>query len=183
MRGVELARLLAGVGGEVADEVLVDEAEDIVVLALVHRDVVDEVQEVADGLGARAVRVAQLGQPGFQRGEHLVEHLPVRRVDVPAECGKRLGDIGCREIVALLDPCGEQILTGDEIAQVDAHMVGGLPIILAEAVQVLVLPVVAPQIFLLLVGKEFVEDETQDVVLVLVGLNFGAHPVGGLPDF
>ena len=33
-----------------------------------------------------------------------------------------------------------------------------------------------------LVGQVFVEDEAKDVVFVFVGLDLGAHLVGGLPD-
>ncbi len=43
VRRVELARFFACVGGEHPDEILVDEAEDIVALAAVHGDVFDEV--------------------------------------------------------------------------------------------------------------------------------------------
>ena len=47
VRGVELAGLLTRIGSKVADEVLVDETEHVVVLATVHRDIFDEVDEVA----------------------------------------------------------------------------------------------------------------------------------------
>ena len=47
MRRIELAGLLTRIGSKVADEVLVDEAEHVVVLATVHRDIFDEVDEVA----------------------------------------------------------------------------------------------------------------------------------------
>ncbi len=77
MRGVELAGLLAGVGREVADQVLVDVAEHIVALLAVHRDVADELQQRADRLGLRPGGVPQLREAGLEGVEDLVEHVPV----------------------------------------------------------------------------------------------------------
>ena len=49
-RRVELTGLLTRIGSEVANQILIDEAEGVVVLPAVHRNVLDEVDEVASGL-------------------------------------------------------------------------------------------------------------------------------------
>ena len=85
MRRIELPSFLTGVGGKVADQVLIDEAKHVVVLATVHRNVLDEVDEVASSLGLAACIGAELGETGLQRVEDAVEDALAGRVDVAAE--------------------------------------------------------------------------------------------------
>ena len=51
VRRIELPCFLAGVGSELADEVLVDIAKNVVVLLAVHGNLIDEMDEVAYCLG------------------------------------------------------------------------------------------------------------------------------------
>jgi hypothetical protein len=137
MRGIELAGLFAGVDGKVADEVLVDETEHIVVLPAVHRDVLDEIDEVAGGLGLAASIGSQLGEAGLQRVEDAVENALACWVDVAAEGGKRITDIRYIEVPALCHPGGEEIVVGDEVAALAFDELDRLLVVFHQAGQVL----------------------------------------------
>lgn len=78
MGRVELPCLLAHIGRKIADQILVDVAEYVVVLLSVHGDIVDELQEAANGLRARPGGVAELGEAGLEGLENLVEDIFVR---------------------------------------------------------------------------------------------------------
>ena len=45
----------------------------------------------------------------------------MRRIDIAGERRKRITHIGNLEIVALLDPCGKQVVIGDEVAALTLH--------------------------------------------------------------
>ncbi len=49
VRRIELAGFLARIGSKVANQILVDEAQHVIVLAAIHRDILDEVDEIASG--------------------------------------------------------------------------------------------------------------------------------------
>jgi len=51
VRRIEFAGLLARVRGEVADQVFINKAEDVVILLPVHRDIFDQVDKLTNGLG------------------------------------------------------------------------------------------------------------------------------------
>ena len=137
MRRVELACLLAGVGGEVADEVLVDEAEHVVVLATVHRDVFDEVDEVASGLGLAPCVGAELGETGPQRVEDAVEDALASRVDVAAKGIEGVANVRNLEVAALGDPGGEEVVVGDEVAALALDELDRLLVVFHQVGQVL----------------------------------------------
>lgn len=181
VRGVELAGLLAGVGGEVADEVLVDEAQHVVVGPAVHRDVLDEVDEVAGGLGLAARIGAQLGEARLQRVEDAVEDALAGRVDIAAEGGESVAYVRYLEVSALCHPGGEEVAVGDEVAALALDELDRLLVVFHQAGQVLLGEVARLQAGNLGLGKELVEDESQNVVLVLVSFDLGSHLVGGLP--
>ena len=48
---VELTGFFPGIGGKHANEILIDKAQDIVVLLTVHRDFIDKTNEITDSLG------------------------------------------------------------------------------------------------------------------------------------
>ena len=50
MWGIEFACLLTGICCEVRNQILIDEAEDIIILLATHRDLIDQLNQVADGL-------------------------------------------------------------------------------------------------------------------------------------
>ena len=181
VRGVELAGLLAGVGSEIADEVLVDEAEHVVVGPAVHRDVLDEVDEVAGGLGLAPCVGAELGETGLQRVEDAVENALACRVDIATEGGKRVAHIRYLEVATLCHPGGEEVLIGDEVAALALDEINRLLVVFHQAGQVLLGEVARLQAGDFGLGEELVEDEAQNIVLVLVSLDLGAHLVGGLP--
>ena len=132
VRRVELPRLFARIGGKHADEVLVDEAKGVVTLAAVHGDVVDEVCEVANSLGARSIGIAQLGKARLERREHAVEDVFMALVHMALECRKRPSHIADTQIFALVDPRGEEILVGDEVPHVGGYPLTGLEVLLGQ---------------------------------------------------
>ena len=82
VRGIELARLLACVGREVGDEVLVDKAKDVVVLAAIHGDVLDKLRQVTDSLGLTLRIAAELGEARLQSVENAVKHAALRLANI-----------------------------------------------------------------------------------------------------
>lgn len=87
------------------------------------------------------------------------------------------------EVVIQVSPRRVQVLVGEEVAQVVTHQGHGVSVGLNKRIwQVFRFSVVIEHELLYLVGQELIEDEAEDVVLVLIGLNLGAHIVGRLPD-
>ena len=183
VRGVELTRLLAGVCGELADQVFINEAKHIIVLLAVHGNVLDQVDQVADCFRAAGSAVAQLGQSGFQRLEDFVKDLFVIGIDEPAESGKRIGDVGDVENLSHGQPRGEQILICDEVAHVVADVLHGVVVLFRERLDILLLKALLFQIAYFLVGEKFVKDKTKNIILVLIRFDFGTHFVCGFPYF
>ena len=91
--GVELTGLFSRVGGKVADQVLVDEAQDVVILFPIHGDVLDEIDQFADRFGPCAGGLPQLGKPCLEGGEDVVEQRLVGGAYQTGEGGQRVGDI------------------------------------------------------------------------------------------
>ena len=85
MGRVELARLFAGIGGKHTDKIFIDEAQHIIALLAVHRNILDQIQQTADGFGLGAGAVAQFGKTGFQCVEDFLKHTLVRGGNQPAE--------------------------------------------------------------------------------------------------
>lgn len=181
MRRVELAGFLTGVGGEVADKVLVDEAKHVVVLATVHRDVLDEVDEVASGLGLAPCVGAELGEAGLQRVEDAVEDTFAGRIDVAAKSIEGIANVRNLEVAALGDPGGEEVLVGDEVTAFALDELDRFLVVFHEARQILFGEITRLQAGDFGFGEELVENEAQDVILVFVCLDFRTHLVGGFP--
>ena len=66
MWSIEFTSFFTGVGCEHTDEVLINEAKHIVALLAVHRDILDELDELTDCLGLRGCAVAELRKTGLE---------------------------------------------------------------------------------------------------------------------
>ena len=106
----------------------------------------------------------------------------MRRIDIAGERRKRITHIGNLEIVALLDPCGKQVVIGDEVAALTLHEFHNVRIILRELRQLLVSKITGFQAHQLGFGKELIKDEAKNVILVFVRLDLGTHLIGGFPN-
>ena len=106
----------------------------------------------------------------------------MRWIDVAFERGERVVHIGDVEVAALGDPRGEQVLVSDEVAAFVLYEIDCLRIVLGESLEVLVCHIGGTQAAHLRLGKELVENETKDVILVLARFDGRAHFIGGLPD-
>lgn len=126
--------------------------------------------------------VAELTEAGFQRLEDALEESLVMRVNQAAECGQRVADVGNVEIAFLIDPGGEEVRVGKEIAEIAFEMVNSFLVILGKAADIVVTEPLALCEAHQFVRKVFVEDESEDVVLVFVCLDLRAHLVGRFPD-
>ena len=198
MGRIELAGFLAGIGCEVGDQVFINEAQHVVILPAIHRDALDQMQQVADGLCTGIGCFTQLGKPGLQRLEDVFEHLLMGRIDQAAE-GRQGDDHMINiEVRAHVQPGIKQVFIADEVTDcfLDAfHRLAVFSfrialfrpcriVFLVEAkLHVFIVPVLADQVLDLTVRKELVENETEDIILVLVCFNLGTHLVGGFPDF
>ena len=157
MGRIEFARLFPCVGGKIADKILVDESEDIIVLLPVHGNILDEVDQVADRFRSCAGGLAQFGKPGLEGGKNIVEYLFVGRIDEAAERGKRIRHILSGKVDALGNPTREKIFIGNKVPQVFLDTLNGFAVLLAEFREVFVRPVVFFQIFDLFIRKEFIK--------------------------
>ena len=181
VRRVELAGFLTSVGGEVADEVLVDEAEHVVVLATVHRDVLDEIDEVAGGLGLAPCVGTELGETGLQRVEDAIEDALASRVDIAAKSREGVANVRNLKVASFGDPGGEEVFVGDEVAAFALNELDRFFVVFHEARQIFLSKITRLQAGDFSFGEKLVEDEAQYIVLVFVCLDFRAHLVGGFP--
>ena len=179
---IELARLFAGIGGKHTDKIFIDEAQHIIALLAVHRNILDQVQQAADGFGLGAGAVAQFGKTGFQCVEDFLKHTLVRGGNQPAERRQRVTHIGNIKILAHAEPGGEEIFVGDKIADVFLHPFDGFGVVLGYGFQQLIVIIVVFQKFDFFIGQIFIKNETKDKVFVLTGLDFGAHLVSRSPN-
>ena len=103
-------------------------------------------------------------------------------IDIAGERRKRITHVGNLEIVALLDPRGEQVVIGDEITTFALHEFHNVWIILRELRKIVLSEVTGFQAHQLGFGKELIKDETKNVILVFVRLNLGTHLIGRFPN-
>ena len=133
---VELARLFSGIGGKHADEVFVNEPQNVVVLPAVHGDDIYQLDKIADGLCLRAGAVAKLGKPGLQGIKNAVEDFFVRGVNEAAEGRERVAYIGHVKVSAHFKPGGEQVFVGDKVAYVLLDGLDGNGIVFRQGLDV-----------------------------------------------
>ena len=117
MRRVKLPGLFSRVGRKVADQIFVNKAQDIVVLFAVGGDILNQLNQLADGFGLAAGGVAKFAQAGFQGVENFAENLFLCFADQAVERGESGSDIIHGEAAALCQPGGEEMLVGDKIPE------------------------------------------------------------------
>ncbi len=100
MRSIKLSGLFSGVSGEITDQVFVYETKHIIVLLAVHRDVFNQVDEVADGFGLRCGTVSQFGQSGLQSVKNAFKYFLVGGINQTVESGQCVTYILDAEITA-----------------------------------------------------------------------------------
>ena len=57
---VEFARLLAGIGSKLADKVFVDESQYVIVLLAIHRNILNQLEQIAHSSCLFALSTAQV---------------------------------------------------------------------------------------------------------------------------
>ena len=156
--GVKLPLALAALGGEVAHEILVGIAQDVVVLRAVVREIQLGLLEDADEVGeaihhrlplAQFVRVVEVGEIAASKARVGVdERLDDLGIDLVADVGLSLE--------------GDHVLEAGPLGDGDRRSeVIGVPV---------------------LVGDVFDEQHKQDVVLVLAGIHAAAQFIAGGPE-
>ena len=81
MRCIKFPGLLACVGSEVANQILVNKTQHIVILLAVHRNIVDKIKQIANGLRPRTGRFAKLAQTRLQRRKNIFKTAFMRLAD------------------------------------------------------------------------------------------------------
>ena len=122
---IELARLLAGTGCKVADEVFIDVAQHIVVLRAVGRDVLDELDKPLQCLGLRTRVVAQLAESLAQGLEDAVIYTGVVLAHQSLKTAESLAERLHAE-PGVVDPSAEEILVLDEEADMLLTFLDGI---------------------------------------------------------
>ena len=172
VRRVESAVLLR-LGGKLLDQVLVDIAEHVVGLRP-GRYLCDEADDIADGLVAAADVLAELGEAGVERVEDAGVAIDVLIVDIEdarafsretlIETFDGRGDCLRAELLPERLPGGEEIIVGDEVAEIVAEVIEIIGC--CHALQVFLRAALVFDEFDFPVGKVFVEHEAEDVVFV-----------------
>src|SRR5690606_11383438 len=174
--GVELARFLAGAGGEVGDEVLVGVADDVLVADAAGAQVELGVGEVLEQHLQARVSLAGLAEVGF-----AVE------VDV-AEDALQLGLVGVLDLLqGLVDELSEVGLVALLLEVVVARALGEDEAFALEAAAdaLVVVAVALLELGVVLgpdVGDVLEEEHDEQVVLVLAGVDGAAEGVAGAPE-
>ena len=166
LRGVKLAALFAFAGGELAEEIFVDAAENVLGAAFLvaKSDGADEIDELAEAALIEGFAGVVLGENAFERGivffegEHgFVEEL--------ADAGLLCGRLKLGPASGFGNP--EDIFGGVLVAifgiGVGLGFEGGVALLEG-------------------VGDVFEEDEAKDDVLVVGSVHVAAELVGGLPE-
>ena len=166
LRGVKLAALFAFAGGELAEEVFVDAAENVLGAALLvaETDGADEIDEFAESALIEGFAGVVLGEDAFEAGIVLFEgeHGFVEEL---ADAGLLGGGLELGPASGFGNP--EDVFGGVFVA------VLGVGVRLALEGGVALLEGV---------GNVFEEDEAEDDVLVVGGVHVAAKLVGGLPE-
>lgn len=188
VRRIKFACLLAGTGGEIADEKFIDIAEYVVVLGAVGGDVLDEIDEFPESFGLRSGVVAELAETftqGFEDAAINGGKVGIQKAVEIAQCRAQRGNI---EVGIFPEPGGEEVFIGNEEADFVLAFLDGLfhvfiIVVFHEVHEFFFLPAtVLGEVFHFGVGDKLIEDETEDIVFIFVGGDFAAHAVGRSPD-
>ena len=175
MRRVELPRFFARIGRKIADQIFIDEAENIIILSAIHGNVFYQINQIADGFGARAGSFSQFGQTGFQRFENTLKYFFMMRIDVPVKSGNGIRYVRSGKIHTLGYPCGKKAVIRYEVANILSNHLHGFSIILIQLNKILIRPIVFFQKLHFFIRKEFIKYKTKNIVLIFISLNFGTH--------
>ena len=72
-------------GGEVADEVFVDETKNVITLLSVGGYVVYDTEQVTYGFSHASCRLTETGEATFQRTKNVFEHMAIGMTDMAGE--------------------------------------------------------------------------------------------------
>lgn len=64
VRSIELTGLFTSICGKVTDEIFINEAENVIVFFAVHRDILNQLKQVADCLGSCTRSITELRKAG-----------------------------------------------------------------------------------------------------------------------
>ncbi len=196
LRGVELARLLAGTGGELADQIFVGVAQRIGVLGKFRQPLGDFLDDVAELFVFIRVRLAELFRAKVDLGEKALkgalegfvfdvfETVPQGFEQLPALLARQVCDAG-PEMVRLDDVMH---LAPHLLLEI-AHVIGIVGIPDGQRHTVLVggqLGIILPQLAggggLVIVGEITQKEEGQHVVAEVVGVHRPPQLVGDVPQ-
>ena len=104
MRCIKLACFLAGIGRKLLQEILIDKAEHIVVLPAVHRNLVNQMNQIARRLTLHLRIFAELRESHFERLENPLKDFFMRRRNQAVKRRERHAHIVNRKIHALPNP-------------------------------------------------------------------------------
>lgn len=87
------------------------------------------------------------------------------------------------KVTTCFTPRGVEVVVRDEVAQTVLHKIDSFGVVLNENLSKLIgFHVIVVHQLLDLIGEELIEDEAENVVLVFLRLNLGAHGVRRFPD-
>ena len=139
--------------------------------------------QIADCLCLTSGTVSKFGKTGLQCVKNLFKNLFVRWVDQTAESRKSITDIANIEIRTLGKPGGEQILISYEVTDFILYIRNYFCLIFCYCREISIGKAKLFQIFDLFIGKKFIENETENIILIFVCLDFGTHFICGFPYF
>ena len=94
------------------------------------------------------------------------------RVDQAVKGRERIGDVGNVKILAFGQPGGEEMVIGDKITKLAATVGHRVRIVFREFPQVVAFPAVFAQELFFLIREELIENKAENIVLILIGLDF-----------
>ena len=94
------------------------------------------------------------------------------RVNQAVESRKSVRDIGHVKVLAFCKPGGEEVFVCNKVSKLTAAIIYRVCVLLRQLLEILCLPAVPTQELFLLIGEKFIEDKAENVVLILVRLNF-----------
>ena len=185
MRSVELTGFLTCVCGEVGDKIFVDEAENVVVLATVGRNIFDKLEQVVDGFGLCSGAFTEFAQAVLQSIEDTFVNFLMRGANKPSEAVERISNVSNTEVRIRSNPSREQIGIGYEIAEIVLALLNGFGhfIFIKIFLDGLVGPIIFFEELDLGIRQELIEDKAEYIILILVSFNLRAHLVCRSPYF
>ena len=117
MRRIEFSCLFSCIRREFFNQIFINEAQNIVVLSAIHWNIIDQLNQIADGLGLALGIFSQLAQSCFQRVKNPIKYLFVGWRNQSGKGRQSRTNIVHAEIRAHVNPGRKHILVGNKIAQ------------------------------------------------------------------